>query len=72
MPDNTIQILFYGLYVIPILISCIWVFGDAKRRGKSTLISFIISISMIFLAWPFSIIGWFLFRPNIEEKKDQS
>ena len=43
------------------LISSLWAYGDAERRGKSGCL---VAILVFFLSWPLGLILWFVFRPE--------
>lgn len=56
-------VLLLGLFIW----SLVWVHGDAERRGKSgCLVAFIIGV---FLAWPFGLLVWLIFRPEKAKSK---
>lgn len=46
------------------IISIVWSYNDAKKRGVNGLI---VALLVAFLAWPLSLIGWFILRPNKKE-----
>jgi hypothetical protein len=43
------------------LLSAIWAFGDAERRGKSGCLVVLI---VLLLPWPVGLIAWLVFRPE--------
>ena len=43
------------------LITSIWAYGDAQRRGKSGCL---VAILVLFLSWPLGLILWIVFRPE--------
>lgn len=49
-----------ALAALPI-ISVIWAYGDAERRGKSGCL---VAILVLFLSWPLGLILWLVFRPE--------
>ncbi|MDF9797731.1 putative membrane-anchored protein [Catalinimonas alkaloidigena] len=46
------------------LISIVWSYNDAKKRGVNGLI---VALLVAFVAWPLSLIGWFVLRPSKKE-----
>ncbi|ALJ00907.1 hypothetical protein [Rufibacter tibetensis] len=62
---------FLGLGLISLLIglvgfvlyilSIIWAYRDAERRGKSGIL---IAILVAFAAWPLGLVIWLLIRPS--------
>ena len=53
----------FGLMVLGILIwSLVWVYRDAERRGKEGWLAVLV---VFFMNWPFSLLIWMLFRPEI-------
>ncbi len=55
-----ILILIAVIVAIP-LITAIWAYGDAERRGKSGCL---VAILVFFLSWPLGLILWIVFRPE--------
>ena len=53
--------LVIALFVSIPLLTAIWAYGDAERRGKSGCL---VSILVLFLSWPLGLILWFVFRPD--------
>ena len=51
------------LIVLGLLIwSLIWVYQDAEKRGKSGILA---AVTVFFMNWPFSMLLWLLFRPDL-------
>ena len=48
------------LLLIPIL-TTVWAYGDAERRGKSGCL---VALLVFFLSWPLGLILWLVFRPD--------
>lgn len=46
------------------LISIVWSYNDAKKRGVNGLI---VALLVAFVAWPLSFIGWLILRPSKKE-----
>lgn len=46
------------------LISIVWSYNDAKKRGVNGLI---VALLVAFVAWPLSLIGWLFLRPSKKE-----
>ena len=53
-----------SLYVLFLIIFGIWLFFDARKRGKS---AFWVILIMVFMPLPWGIIGWLVFRPPIRD-----
>ena len=52
----------FGLaYLVIAVLSVIWAYGDAERRGKSGCL---VALLVIFLAWPLGLLVWLIFRPE--------
>ncbi|MFO7975966.1 MAG: hypothetical protein R6V12_15180 [Candidatus Hydrogenedentota bacterium] len=49
-----------AILALPI-ISAVWAYGDAERRGKSGCL---VAILVLFLSWPLGFILWLVFRPE--------
>ncbi len=49
---------------VPYIISIVWSYNDAKKRGTSGVI---VALLVAFAAWPFSLIGWLILRPKKQE-----
>lgn len=43
--------------------SLVWVYGDAKRRGKP---GWAVVLLVLFLEWPISLLVWLVFRPEVK------
>jgi hypothetical protein len=55
-------IVFAALAALSIpLLSCVWAYGDAEKRGKSGCL---VAILVFFLSWPLGLILWLVFRPE--------
>jgi chromate transport protein ChrA len=46
------------------IISIVWSYNDAKKRGVNGLI---VALLVAFVAWPLSFIGWLIVRPSKKE-----
>ena len=46
------------------IISIVWSYKDAKKRGVNGLI---VALLVAFVAWPLSLIGWLVLRPKHKE-----
>ncbi len=58
----TLPILLIGLVIIPLpLLTAVWAYGDAQRRGKSGCL---VALLVFFLSWPLGLILWIVFRPE--------
>ena len=57
-------ILPFILLILGLLIwSLVWVYGDADRRGKP---GWLVVLLVLFLDWPFSLLVWLVFRPEVK------
>ena len=57
-------ILPFILLILGLLIwSLVWVYGDAERRGKP---GWLVVLLVLFLDWPFSLLVWLVFRPEVK------
>jgi uncharacterized membrane-anchored protein len=50
------------------LISIVWSYNDAKKIGVNGLI---VALLVAFVAWPLSLIGWFILRPDKNKQEYQ-
>ena len=69
MPEAFIALLVvpFALAILGLLIwSLVWVYRDAEVRGKEGWLALLV---VFFMNWPFSLLIWMLFRPDIKEKK---
>ena len=53
-----IGLLFLVLYIV----SIVWVYRDAERRGKSGIV---VALLVAFISWPIGLLVWLLVRKNI-------
>jgi hypothetical protein len=64
--------LVWILFIIPLFLvvlglliwSLIWVYGDAKKRGKP---AWAVVLLVFLLEWPISLLLWIVFRPELKE-----
>lgn len=57
-------IILFGLAALLWIGSLIWVYRDAKKRGLSGVASLLVTALVGFTAWPLTVIGWIILRPN--------
>lgn len=58
-------ILPFILLILGLLIwSLVWVYNDAKMRGKP---GWLIVLLVLLLDWPISLLVWLAFRPEVKE-----
>jgi hypothetical protein len=63
--------LIWILFIIPLVLvllglliwSLIWVYGDAKKRGKP---GWAVVLLVLLLEWPISLLLWIVFRPDLK------
>jgi len=63
--------LIWILFIIPLFLvllglliwSLIWVYGDAKKRGKP---GWAVVLLVLLLEWPISLLLWIVFRPDLK------
>ena len=48
-------------YIGSAILSVIWAYFDAERRGKSGCF---VAILVAFLTWPLGLLAWLVFRPT--------
>lgn len=69
MPEVLIALLVlpFALAILGLFVwSLVWVYRDAEVRGKEGWLALLV---VLFMNWPFSLLIWMLFRPDIKEKK---
>ena len=44
--------------------SLVWAYNDAQKRGKP---GWLVVLLVLFMNWPFSLLIWVLFRPDVQE-----
>jgi len=53
----------FGLLFLGLLVwSLVWAYKDAEARGKEGWLAVLV---VLFLNWPFSLLVWLLFRPDL-------
>ena len=56
-----------GIVVLGLLIaSLVWAYRDAEMRGKP---GWLVVLVILFMNWPFSLLLWLLFRPDVPAPK---
>ena len=61
-PALSLFFLFMGVVVlVGYVVSIVWAFSDAERRGKSGCL---VAIMVAMLSWPFGLLAWLIFRPE--------
>ena len=53
-------LVFLLILMIPLL-TTVWAYGDAEKRGKSGCL---VAILVLFITWPLGLILWIVFRPE--------
>lgn len=57
-------LILLGVAAILWIGSLIWVYRDAKKRGLSGTMSLLVTALVGFTAWPLTVVGWVILRPN--------
>lgn len=57
---------FIATVVFLWVVSIIWAFRDARRRGKSGLL---VALVVIVLPWPIGFLAWLVFRPTRDRRR---
>ncbi len=69
----TIGVTLAGFLVFGILSllvwSLVWVYRDAEARGKP---GWAVSLIVLFLKWPISLLLWIIFRPDLLVTKQKT
>jgi len=63
--------LIFAFLILPIILlilglliwSLVWVYGDAEKRGKP---GWLVVLMVLFVNWPFSLLVWLVFRPELK------
>jgi hypothetical protein len=53
-------LLIYALIILLPLLTAIWAYGDAERRGQ---VGCLVALFVYFVCWPFSLLLWLMLRP---------
>lgn len=57
------------LVILGLLIwSLVWAWRDAEKRGKP---GWLVLLLVLFMNWPFSLLIWLLFRPDIKPSEEK-
>lgn len=57
-----LKVLALVVCAVLLLLSLIWVHADAQARGKR---GWMVAALVLLLAWPVSLFGWYLLRPEL-------
>lgn len=55
-----LMILIYAVIILLPLLTAIWAYGDAEKRGQ---VGCIIALFVYFVCWPISLLLWLMMRP---------
>jgi len=57
-----VALLFFLVFLFLYILSLIWIFRDAERRGKNP---WLVVLLAALLSWPTSLLFWLVFRPEL-------
>jgi len=71
------ETLVWIFFIIPFIIvvfgllvwSLIWAYKDAEKRGKP---GWLVVLLLLFMNWPFSLLIWLVFRPDVKAVEEKT
>jgi len=70
------EVLLWVFLIIPAILvilglliwSLVWAWRDAEKRGKP---GWLVALLVLFMNWPFSLLIWVVFRPEIKTSEEK-